>query len=99
MRLPKKFAPLIFGAVMSAIMSLVMSFAMTAINVGFAPNFVKLWLEGFVIGFLVATPVSFGAVPVAEKVVNWVTNDRRVTEQLDTGATNSIPKSGRHSQD
>ncbi len=79
MKLPRKYAPLIFGAVMSGLMSLVMSFAMTAINVGFVPDFLRLWFEGFGIGFVVATPVSFGAVHIAERVVNWLTSSSQTS--------------------
>jgi hypothetical protein len=73
MKIPQKYAPLIFGVMMSAIMSLVMSFAMTAINVGLHPQFLALWFKGFATGFIVATPVSFGAVRVADRVVKWLT--------------------------
>jgi hypothetical protein len=80
MRLSSKYAPLIFSITMSAMMSLVMSFAMTVINAGVGPGFVRLWLDGFLIGFAVATPVAFGAVPIAGKVVHWLTYNEPARE-------------------
>ncbi len=73
MRISKKYTPIIFGLVMGFLMTLVMSFAMVAINVGFAPNFFIIWLNSFITGFIVGTPVALLAGPIASKVVEWVT--------------------------
>lgn len=73
MKLPRKYAPLIFNVVMSALMALVMSFAMLVINAGFVPGFFGLWFESFVIGFAVALPATFAAVPIAKRLVHSLT--------------------------
>ena len=81
MRISKKYTPIIFGLVMSGLMSLVMSFAMVAINVGFVANFLIIWLNSFITGFIVATPAAFLAVPIAGKVVEWVTYQAPLQEE------------------
>ena len=75
MKISKKYSSLIFGLVMSFLMSLVMSFALLAINVGFVPNFFIMWFNSFIVGFIVATPTAFVAVPIAGKVVGWATRE------------------------
>ncbi len=75
MRVSRKYTPIIFGLIMSVLMSLVMSFAMIAINVGFVSNFFIIWLNSFITGFIVATPVAFLAVPIANKIVEWITQE------------------------
>ena len=81
MRISKKYTPIIFGLVMSLLMSVVMSFAMIIINVGFVSNFFIIWLSSFITGFIVATPTSFLAVPIAGKVVEWVTYEVSLPSQ------------------
>lgn len=54
---------------MSIFMSIPMSFVMTAVNVGFTDIFVRAFLGSAVIGTIVAIPVAFLAMPVAQKLV------------------------------
>lgn len=61
-------------------MSLIMSFAMLVVNVGFVPNFLAIWLNNFVTGFIVATPTAMAAVPIARRLVNWLTTPNIVMQ-------------------
>jgi hypothetical protein len=55
---------------MSVIMSLGMSLAMTLMNVGInEPFFIKAWLSGSGIGFLVSLPLSFLIPPTLQKMM------------------------------
>ena len=80
MNISQKYYGLLFSVIMAGIMSMVMSFAMIAINVGFGPNFLAIWLKDIVIGFIVATPTAMAAVPIARRLVNWLTTPNTVTQ-------------------
>jgi hypothetical protein len=59
-----------FGSILSVIMSLSMALAMTIINVGLdKPYFIKAWLEGGGIGFLVSLPLSFFVPSLIQKLM------------------------------
>jgi len=60
---------------MGVFISLVMSFAMLAINVGFVSDFITFWLNSFIVGFIVATPIALVAVPIIGKIVKRLTAD------------------------
>jgi hypothetical protein len=60
---------LFFGSCMAVIMSMCMSFAMTAVNVGMNNYFLKAWLTGWGIGFLVSLPFSFFIPPLIQKIM------------------------------
>jgi hypothetical protein len=46
-----------------------MAFAMAAINVGLNNYFLKAWLIGWGIGFLVSLPFSFFIPPLIQKIM------------------------------
>jgi hypothetical protein len=43
---------------------------MTAINVGFNSHFLKAWVSGWGIGFLVSLPLSFLVPPLLQKIMH-----------------------------
>jgi hypothetical protein len=49
-----------------------MAFVMTVINVGFGDNFVRAWLAGWGVGFVVSLPLSFFLPPFLQKVMKWL---------------------------
>lgn len=57
---------------LSIFMSVPMSFVMTVVNVGFTDIFLKAFLGSAVIGTIVAIPVAFLAMPLANKLVAWI---------------------------
>ena len=58
MKITPKFYGLLFGLLMAGMMSLTMSFALLALNMGFNPNFVSIWLNNALIGFYHRLPNS-----------------------------------------
>ena len=65
MRIPNRFAPLVFGALLSAIMVGVVSAVVLAINQGIQQGFLWQWLRSC----LTTWPVAF---PTVTLVAPWV---------------------------
>jgi hypothetical protein len=58
-----------FGFCMAVVMSMCMSLVMTAVNVGFGPNFLMPWLQGWGTGFLTSLPLSFVLPPLLHSIM------------------------------
>ena len=73
MRIPARFAPILFGALLSMIMCSLVSAFVIALNQGFHPGFAAMWFKSC----LTTWPVAFIAVtllaPHVRKVVARVT--------------------------
>ncbi|MDP2087576.1 MAG: DUF2798 domain-containing protein [Gemmobacter sp.] len=71
---PPRFAPVLFGFILSGLMSLMVSGIATARATGIGADFIYLWLVG---GWLPSFALSFPAVllvgPVARRVVAALT--------------------------
>lgn len=80
MKLPAKYRSLLFAVVMAALMSVAMSLALTAINIGFVPNFLSIWLRTCLIAFIVVVPVAIAAGPLANRVVDSLIEEQTVLE-------------------
>lgn len=65
MRIPSRFAPIVFGALLSVIMVAVVSAFVLAINQGFHQAFLSQWLRSC----LMTWPVAF---PTVTLVAPWV---------------------------
>lgn len=50
MKIKKKYKGVLFSLLMGFGMSFFMSFVMTAINVGFPPIFLQLWMKSCIVG-------------------------------------------------
>lgn len=72
MRIPHRFAPIVFGGLLSAIMVAVVSALVLAITQGIHPGFVWQWMRSC----LTTWPVAFPTVTI---VAPWV---RRVVGRL-----------------
>lgn len=60
----------IWAACLTALgMSMCMSFVMAVINVGFSGMLIFAWLRGWLIGFIVAAPLSYVLPPLAMKAL------------------------------
>jgi hypothetical protein len=66
---PKKFAPALFGLILSGLMSLLVSGIATYRAAGVAPDFVGIWATGWVTAWLVAFPVVLVVAPLTRRVV------------------------------
>ena len=50
MKIKKKYKGVLFSLLMGFGMSFFMSFVMTAVNVGFPPIFLQLWMKSCIVG-------------------------------------------------
>jgi len=73
MRIPNRFAPILFGALLSAIMVGIVSAFVLAINQGIHNAFVWKWFKSCVTTWPVAFPVVTVLAPWVRKVVGRVT--------------------------
>jgi hypothetical protein len=71
--IPRKFAPVLFGLILSGLMSFIVSGIATFRAAGLAPNFMGLWLSGWLAAWLVAFPVVLFVAPLTRKAVERLT--------------------------
>lgn len=67
--LPKKFAPALFGLILSGLMSLLVSGISTYRVVGFGEGYAGLWTSAWLTAWLVAFPVVLVVAPLARQTV------------------------------
>jgi hypothetical protein len=73
MRIPVRFAPLVFGALLSAIMVAIVSAVVLAINQGIHQGFLWQWLRSCVTTWPVAFPTVTVVAPWVRRAVGRVT--------------------------
>lgn len=66
---PKKFAPALFGFILSGLMSLLVSGISTYRAVGFSEGYAGLWTGAWLTAWLVAFPVVLVVAPLARQAV------------------------------
>lgn len=76
MRIPPRFAPLLFGAMLSAIMVAVVSAFVLAINRGVGDGFLLQWLRSCVTTWPVAFPTVLVVAPWVRRAVGRFTAER-----------------------
>ena len=64
-----RFAPVLFGFVLSALMSLIVSGIATLRNAGPVDEFVSLWLGAWIPSWFIAFPTVLVAAPFARRLV------------------------------
>ncbi|MFT3673489.1 DUF2798 domain-containing protein [Aestuariivirga sp.] len=64
-----RFAPVLFGFVLSALMSLIVSGIATLKNAGFADGFLGLWISAWLPSWLIAFPTVLVVAPMARRFV------------------------------
>lgn len=67
--IPAKFAPMLFGFILSGLMSLLVSGISTFRAVGAVPHFMGLWTSGWLTAWLVAFPVVLVVAPLSRRMV------------------------------
>ncbi len=67
--LPRKYAPALFGLMLSGMMSLLVSGISTWRAVGLSPDFVATWTEAWLTAWPIAFPAVLVAAPVARGAV------------------------------
>jgi hypothetical protein len=66
---PKKFAPALFGLILSGLMSLLVSGISTYRAVGFSDSYAGVWVSAWLTAWLVAFPVMLVVAPLARRTV------------------------------
>ena len=68
----RKYAPVLFGLILSGLMSLLVSGIATFRATGPVPNFAMLWTSAWLTAWMVAFPVVLVVAPFARQMVEWV---------------------------
>ena len=67
---PKKFAPAVFGLILSGLMSLLVAGISTWRAVGLGDSFAGVWISAWLTAWLVAFPVVLVVAPHARRAVS-----------------------------
>lgn len=67
--LPKRFAPALFGLILSGLMSLLVSGISTYRAIGFSESYADLWTSAWLTAWFVAFPVVLLVAPLARRTV------------------------------
>lgn len=73
-RIPARFAPVLFGAILSAIMVSVVSAAVLLVDQGWTADFPARWLKGFLSTWPIAFPTILVVAPIVRKLVGYLTS-------------------------
>ena len=67
--MPARFAPVLFGLILSALMSFLVSGIATLRNAGLEDSFLGAWISAWLPAWLVAFPVVLVAAPIVRRLV------------------------------
>jgi hypothetical protein len=73
MRIPARFAPIVFGALLSAIMVALVSAFVIAVTQGLSPGFAAQWLKSCATTWPVAFPTVTLVAPWVRRIVGRLT--------------------------
>lgn len=73
MRIPARFAPLLFAGMLSSIMVSIVSAVVLLTNRGLTPDFPLLWLKSFAVAWPVAFSTALVVAPFVRRIVARVT--------------------------
>lgn len=71
--IPARFATVLFPLVMTFFMAGVVSLLLTVVNLGVPAGFLRLWLVNWALAWLFAFPAAMLAIPIARRIVGWLT--------------------------
>jgi hypothetical protein len=74
--IPARYGTWLFPLVMTFFMAGVVSLLLTIVNLGLPPGFLLLWLANWVLAWTFAFPAALLAIPVARRIVGWLTAAR-----------------------
>jgi Protein of unknown function (DUF2798) len=74
--IPQKFAPALFGLILSGLMSLLVAGISTYRAVGLGEDFVGLWASAWLTAWLIAFPVVLVVAPLTRRLVGWLVHQR-----------------------
>ncbi|CAN5157636.1 DUF2798 domain-containing protein [soil metagenome] len=58
-----------FALMMGVVTTCIISFSLVAINIGFVPSFIRLWLKSWVIAYVIVIPAILIISPLVQKLV------------------------------
>jgi hypothetical protein len=67
--LPAKYAPILFGLILSGLMSLIVSGLSTLRAVGLGEGFPALWLGNWAVSWAIAFPTVLVVAPLTRRIV------------------------------
>lgn len=67
--IPAKYAPVLFGLILSGLMSLIVSGLSTARAVGLVEGFTGLWLGNWAVSWAIAFPTVLVVAPLTRRIV------------------------------
>lgn len=70
--MPARFAPVLFGFILSGLMSLLVSGIATFRNAGLVDGFLGIWISAWLPSWLIAFPVVLVVAPVARRLVGFL---------------------------
>ncbi len=70
--MPARYAPILFGFLLSALMSFLVSGIATFRNFGLLDGFLGLWISAWLPSWLIAFPVVLVVAPIARRLVGLV---------------------------
>lgn len=73
---PPKFAPALFGLILSGLMSLLVSGISTYRAIGFGDSFAGMWVSAWLTAWLVAFPVVLVVAPLTRRAVALLVDNR-----------------------
>ncbi|SFR45294.1 Protein of unknown function [Yoonia tamlensis] len=71
--IPQRYAPILFGFLLSGMMSLLVTAIATFRAIGMVPEFASLWMGSWVSAWLVAFPAVLVAAPITRRLVAAIT--------------------------
>jgi hypothetical protein len=74
---PQKFAPALFGLILSGLMSLLVSGISSWRTVGLGDGFAGLWIGAWLTAWLVAFPVVLVVAPLTRRAVSLLVSPSR----------------------
>jgi hypothetical protein len=70
--MPPRFAPFLFGFVLSALMSFIVSGIATFRNAGLVDGFLSLWVNAWLPSWIIAFPTVLIVAPMARRLVGML---------------------------
>lgn len=70
--MPPRFAPILFGFVLSALMSFIVSGIATVRNAGLVDGFLNLWINAWIPSWIIAFPTVLIVAPMARRLVGML---------------------------
>lgn len=82
--IPRRWAPVLFGLILSGLMSLLVSGISTSRTVGLGEHLASAWLGAWLTAWPVAFPVVLVVAPLARRLVALLVDDRTAAHDAST---------------